>query len=642
MSACAEETADADARTCGQHGFAQCWRTWLAMMAVMLGGHCWAGDIAVSTVMIPMRDGVRLATDLYQPAASPADSHQRYPVVLTRSPYGKSRDSDVALARLLAAHGYIAAIQDIRGRYASEGAFHKYAASEPADGFDSIAYLAALPNSNGRVGMWGTSYGAHTQADAAKLNPPALKAMLINHGGMSNAWDHAVRHAGAFELGRELSWAFRQIPIESDDPIVKRYFEQVSLNDWYQAQPLRPGLSPLSMAPEYEAYYFDELTRSDYDDYWQNMALNWRDHYAQSADAAMLHVGGWYDIFLRGTIENHVGLSKLKHGPVQLLIGPWTHSGNARSFAGEVAFGADAAIVDFGLDFQRRWFDRYLKATPAESEQAPIRLFLMGAGDGRRTAEGRLMHGGYWTEAKQWPLPGATPTHYFLRAEGELSLKAPADDNSSTTFSFDPEHPVPTLGGNVSSRVGDGAYDQRERQDKPGSRPPYLPLSARSDVLVFQTEPLAHEVIVAGDIDVVLYVASSAVDTDFTAKLIDVYPPSEDFPAGFAMNLSDAIVRVSYRDDRTQRDLIEPGTVYRLSIRPFATANIFKAGHRIRLDISSSNFPRFDVNPNTGEPLGRNRRSIKADNTVFHDVQRASYLLLTTLPQRPTRAAAQR
>ena len=594
------------------------------------------------TEMIAMRDGVRLATDIYRPRIAVAAGDESMPVVLTRTPYGKRRESDVALARLLVGHGYIVAVQDTRGRYASEGAFSKYSALEATDGFDTIAWLAAMPGSNGRIGMWGTSYAAHTQADAAKLAPPALKALLINQGGMANAWDHAVRHGGAFEWGRELSWAFRQIPLETSDPVVKRHVEQQSVADWYAVQPFRPGLNPLSIAPEYEAYFLRELTESDYTEYWRGIGLNWSEYYAGTADAAMLHVGGWYDIFLRGTVQNYQSLSRLKRAPQRMLVGPWTHSGNARTFAGDVDFGEAAAVRDFGLDFHLRWFDRHLKQVDSPGGEAPVRVFLMGSGDGHRTAEGRLAHGGYWVESAAWPLEGVQPTAFYLHAGGALTMQSSVADASSTTFTFDPEHPVPTVGGNVSARLGDGAYDQRERPDRPGSRPPYLPLAARNDVLVFQTPPLEQEQIIAGEIEVVLFVSSTAVDTDFTAKLVDVYPPSADFPQGFAMNLSDALVRASYRNDRHRRALIEPGKVYRLRIRPFATANLFKRGHRIRLDISSSNFPRFDINPNTGEPLGRQRRNARADNTVFHDVARPSHVVLPLLPARPEPASPPR
>ena len=255
------------------------------------------------------------------------------------------------------------------------------------------------------------------------------------------------------------------------------------------------------------------------------------------------------------------------------------------------------------------------------------------------TADGRLKHGGYWTEVEAWPIPRATPVSFFLHGDGGLSRSRPTQVRASTSYTFDPSDPVPTLGGNVSARVKDGAYDQRARPDFFPSQAPYLPLSARRDVLVFQTEPLAEDVIIAGPIEVVLYASSTAVDTDFTAKLIDVYPSSETVPSGFDLNLTDAMLRASYRDDRLTRDLIEPGEVYRLIVRPFPTANVFKKGHRIRLDISSSNFPRFDVNPNTGEPLGKHRRTIDAHNTIYHDAERASHVVLPLLATHPTRIA---
>ena len=611
-------------------------RILVAIVAVQASISVSAQDIVVErNVLIPMRDGIRLAADVYRPASDGVIIAGRSPVLLTRTPYSKSRESTVATAEHFARHGYVAVVQDMRGLYESEGQFSKYSDFEPPDGYDTVEWVARQDWSDGRVGMWGTSYGAHTQADAAKLNPPSLKAMLLNQGGMANAWDHAVRHGGAFELGRELTWAFRQIPAESDDPVIHALFEKEKITDWYAALPFRPGLSPLAIAPAFETYILNEYTRSDYSDFWQRKPLNWSAWYDETADATMLHVGGWYDIFLRGTILNYRELRRLKASPIELMIGPWTHSGNDETHSGDVDFGAAAAILDFDNDFQRRWFDIYLKGEQAAVPRNPVRLFVMGTGDGSRTEDDRLMHGGYWTEAPDWPLPDAEPTAYYLTGDGGLSQARPDVRQSSTTYTFDPRHPVPTLGGNVSARVYDGAFDQRERPDFHGSRPPYLPLRSRADVLVFQTEPLEQDVVVIGPIEVVLYASSTAVDTDFTAKLVDVYPPSTDFPGGFDMNISDALVRASYRDDRETRDLIEPGEVYRLVIRPFATANVFKKGHRIRVDISSSNFPRFDVNPNTGEPLGKHRRMVSADNTVYHGRDRASHILLPIVPSPP-------
>lgn len=609
----------------------------LVLMTLLASAALAANEYVVErNVMIPMRDGTMLATDIYRPMEGNEPAKERLPVILSRSPYGKTRDRDVAFAEQLASHGYIAVIQDIRGRYASGGEFTKYSAHEAPDGYDTIEWLAAQPYADGRVGMWGTSYAAHAQADAAKLAPPALKAMILNQGGMSDAWDHAVRHGGAFELGRELTWAFRQIPLEIDDPVVRASFEREVVTDWYAALPLRPGLNPLSIAPEYEKYFLEEYTTSDYTDYWRGISLNWKDHYEATSDAAMLHVGGWYDIFLRGTIENFVALRRLKQSSVELLVGPWTHGGNARSYAGDVDFGPEAAIDDFHGEFQRRWFDRQFKG--GRQSEKPVRLFVMGTGDGRKDEAGRLQHGGYWTESDAWPLPGVKPTPFYLRADGTLSEEKPANEDASTTFTFDPARPVPTIGGNVSARVRDGAFDQRERPDFPGSAAPYLPLKARSDVVVFQTELLEEDLVVVGPLEVVLYASSNSVDTDFTAKLIDVHPPGRDFPTGFDMNISDALVRASYRNGRHKRDLIEPGRVYRLVIRPFPTANVFRKGHRVRLDISSSSFPRFDVNPNTGEPLGRHRRMKPADNTIWHDGGRPSHIVLPLLPALPPRA----
>lgn len=598
-------------------------------------GLAYDGVTVERDVMIRARDGVLLATDIYRPTAGGVPESDPLPVLLQRTPYGKNSGRFDEQVDFFARHGYVVAVQDMRGRYGSEGTFTKYHDHDAPDGYDTIQWLARQPWSDGQVGMWGTSYGAHTQADAAKMNPPALATMVLNQGGMANGWDHAIRHGGAFELGRELTWAFRQIPAETEDPVVRELFEKEDVKDWYSALPLREGLSPLSVAPEFEAYYFRELTNSDYGDLWKGIGLNWEEYYEQTADVPMLHIGGWYDIFLRGTLQNYEELGRLKSSPVRLLVGPWTHSGNARTYAGDVDFGPDAALADFAHGFHVRWFDYFLKdkATGVDT-QAPVRIFVMGTGDGSGDANGRLMHGGYWRDAEAWPLPEAEARRMYLHGDGSLRAEAPSVRAASTTYTFDPRHPVPTLGGTVSARLSDGAYDQRERPDFPGSRPPYLPLRSRPDVLVFQTDPLEEDVTVIGPIEVRLFVSSTAVDTDFTAKLVDVYPPSEDFPTGFDLNITDAMVRASYRDDRHTRDLIEPGRVYELVIRPFATANVFKRGHRIRLDVSSSNFPRWDVNPNTGEPLGRNRRAVPAENTVHHDGERPSSVVLPIVEAR--------
>ena len=585
-------------------------------------------------VMMPARDGVRLATDIYRPVPETGSHGTKLPVLLHRTPYDKAVPATQEIAQQLAVAGYVVVVQDTRGRHRSEGVFEKYYAYDAYDGFDAIEWVSKLPYCNGKVGMFGTSYAAHTQADASKLNPPHLSTMVLNMGGMANAWNHSVRNDGAFEMGRQYTWAWEQALADTKNPVAKAMLTNEHEFDWYAALPLRKGLNPLSIEPVYEGYYLDEATRSDYGPYWQTLGMQWEKYYAQTADVPMLHIGGWYDIYLRGTIENFQKLGQMKKSPMRLLIGPWTHHGDMFDYAGDVAFGPDAALLDFDTGFHLRWFDFYLKGiqTPV-STQAPVRYFLMGTGDGHKDTHSRLFHGGQWRDAQQWPPAESRLTLFYLHGDGSLSQHKPStSEPAATTFDFDPTHPVPTIGGGVSKRLKDGAYDQRERPDMPGSRAPYLPLRSRQDVLVFETEPLQEDVVIAGPVEVTLFVSSSGTDTDFTAKLVDVYPPSKDFPEGFDMNLTDGILRASYRDEAKTRTLLKPGEVYKLTVRPYDTANVFKKGHRIRVDISSSNFPRFDVNPNTGEPLGENRRTLVVQNTVFHEDKHPSSVQLSLMP----------
>jgi len=590
--------------------------------------------LAERNVMVRMRDGVRLATDIWRPARGGVPVDGKSPVLLLRTPYDKS--ARAPQAPFFAEHGYVVALQDMRGRYQSEGVFAKVQPKDATDGYDTIEWLAELPYADGSVGMWGTSFDAHAEAGAAALHPPALKTLLINMGGMANAWDHGVRYRGAYEMGRQLTWAWSQMAADARSDAIKKLLAQEKVEDWYSRQPMRRGLNPLSAAPEFEGWYMEFFERADYDAFWKDPMLAWNEHYAETSDIPMLQVGGWYDIFLAGTFENFVALAKLKRSSQRLLVGPWTHSGNRRPYAGDVSFGEHAAIADFTTEFHLRWFDHFLKGKPNGVEQDPaVRIFVMGTGDGHKDADGRLFHGGYWRTAASWPLPDTRLTPYYFRADGSLSTAKPVAASASTTFTADPRHPVPTIGGGVSARLLDGAFDQREGSRFPGSSAPYLPLRSRPDIVVFQTEPLTEDVTVIGPIKVVVYASASTVDVDLTAKLIDVYPPSDEWPSGFDLNLTDAIVRGRYRATRDHAVPLTPGRVYPFTIEPFPTANVFKKGHRIRVDIASSNFPRFDVNPNTGEPLGRNRRMVTADITIHHSAQYPSHIVLPLAPARP-------
>ena len=342
-----------------------------------------------------------------------------------------------------------------------------------------------------------------------------------------------------------------------------------------------------------------------------------------------------------------------------MLMGPWTHGIHTleQSFSGDVEFGEEAALDDF-RNLHLRYFDRALKGVDnGEAEAPPVRIFAMGGGGGYRTSGGRLFHGGRWRDEAEWPLARTNYTPYYLHGDGTLSTEEPDADGGGTVYRFDPADPVPSIGGNVSSLseigplppgVGDpanapwrarveqlmvpGGFDQVEGPEFYGCEPPYLPLGSRPDVLVFATGALAEDVEVTGPIEVKLWVSSSAPDTDFTAKLIDWYPPSRWYPHGYALNLTDSIARLRYRNGREKGELLTPGEAAELTITLYPTSNLFAAGHRIRLDVSSSNFPRFDVNPNTGDPIGRERRRQGADNRVHHNRAQPSHVVLPVIP----------
>ncbi len=591
--------------------------------------------LSEKNLMIPMRDGVSLAADIYRPAKEGKLVEEKLPLLLHRTPYDKNGSSRVKSAEFFAQNGYVVVVQDLRGCYASEGDFTKYI-GEGRDGYDTIEFLARLPYVDGNVGMWGTSYAAHVQANAAKLRPPHLRTITVNMGGLYSGWDHKIRNHGAFEL-QQVTWAFRQLATETEDPLVREMLQQEDIRDWLTALPFRKGLNPLSVAPNFEDYILTMMTHGDYDEYWKQLDINWAEYYDQTADIPTLLISGWYDSYCGGTTKNFLGLKKHLTAPVHLLMGPWTHSGNTRSYAGDVEFGPDAAIVDFHREFHLRWMDRFLKGKETDSrDELPVRVFVMGTGDGHKDTNGRMVHGGYWRSETTWPIPGTALTPFYFHPDGALRPEPPSEEIPPTTYTYDPTDPVPTIGGAFSSTspvFEPGAYHQAEREDLYGSVPPYLPLKARRDVVVFQTDPLEEPVEVVGPIEIEIYVSSTAVDTDFTAKLVDVYPPSSDFPSGFEMNLTDGILRARYRNSPSTQELLQPGKIYKLVIEPFPTANVFKKGHRIRVDISSSNFPRFDVNPNTGEPLGRQRSMATADNFIYHDTSHLSRVVLPLVPK---------
>jgi uncharacterized protein len=613
------------------------------------------GNVAIEhDIMVTVRDGVRLATDVYRPARAGKPVEGAFPVILERTPYGKAEPSRselrvgesepmsrLTVAEYFVRHGYVVVYQDCRGRYGSEGGFTKYL-DDAADGYDTVAWIGQQPWCNGRIGTMGLSYAAHTQAALACLNPPGLACMFLDSGGFSNAYQGGIRQGGAFEL-KQATWAYRQAlnSADAENPTTLTALEAEDMRDWFTRMPWRRGHSPVRWVPEYEDYLFEQWTAGTFGDYWKKAGIYAAGFYDDFADVPMVHMSSWYDPYPRTATENYIGLSRRKKGPVRLLLGPWIHGDRIKSYAGDVDFGpqsvVDGNLAEDFLALRLQWFDRWLRGVDNGVEAEPaVRLFVMGGGTGRRNAKGRMDHGGRWRDAADWPLPETAFTNYYLQADGGLGTEAPAEPEKALSFDYDPKNPVPSVGGSITSGapvMEGGAFDQHESERFFGCRPPYLPLATRPDILVFQTEPLSEDVEVIGPIQVRLWISSNCPDTDFTAKLVDVYPPNADYPRGFAMNITSGILRCRYRDSWEAPAMMAPGEVYDITVEAFPTANLFKAGHRIRLDISSSNFPHFDANPNTGEPEGLSRRTRVATNSVRVDRARPSHVILPIVPR---------
>jgi putative CocE/NonD family hydrolase len=578
-----------------------------------------------------MRDGIQLATDIYFPAGADQPAAGQFPVILERTPYDKAAAGNVQNGRYFARRGYICAIQDVRGRFKSEGEWYPFAKEAP-DGYDTVEWLAAQPWSTGQVGTMGGSYCGSDQSALATLNPPHLTTMIVAVGA-SSYYHASMRQNGALEQ-RFIIYAFRMATTSKEalaDAGLKATLTKAYANvgELLTRLPFKKGASPLRLLPSYEQWVLDILTHGEFDEYWQQRGYAIAHHYDEHADVPSLYLGGWYDSYARATCENFIALRQRKNAPQILLMGPWTHGGWEATYAGDLDFGTDS-LINYN-DLRLAWFDHFLKGLSTEfSHCPPVKLFVMGTGDGQLNTEGRLQHGGFWRNEPTFPLPDTAFTPFSLHAEGLLSTVPPEQNVESSCYTFDPRDPVPTIGGGISAAspiMEPGAYDQRGRPDFFGSRDT-LPLNARSDVLSFQSEPLTETLEVTGPITVKLYAASSARDTDFTAKLIDVYPPSADYPDGLALNLTDSIIRARYRNSWTQPEYLEPGEIYPFTFELYPTSNVFKAGHRLRVDISSSNFPRFDVNPNTGGPLGLERRFEVSQQAIYHDADHPSHIIL--------------
>jgi uncharacterized protein len=603
----------------------------------------------IRNVMVPMRDGVKLATDIYFPATKDGTPVPgKFPTLLRRTPYGKGAPDPTISSvtpeqqkrrdaqSYFASHGYVVLVQDCRGQFDSQGTFY-IDVNEGPDGYDTVEWAAKQPWSNGKIGTYGGSYSSQVQNAMAVLRPPHLSAMFVMVGA-SDYYEEGAYRGGAYTLLHNL---FYPISFASNsqeamkNPAIRAEMLEALGNDhlgaWLSAYPFRPNASPLMDSPINQKWFQDQIDHYFFDDYWKQNGYNFEVNYDKYPDIPIYFLSGWYDLFEHGSLHNFMAMAARHKSPTKLVMGPWVHGIGTRS-SGDVDFGPTAEVSM--LDQERRWFDQLLKGkNTGVLQEPPVHLFVMGGGDGLKTLNGHMEDGGEWMATSAWPPPGSVSHEYYLHGDGSLNEQMPGAETASE-YQFDPHHPVPTIGGQIDS--GKDFSPAGPRDQKCSSKIPFcdndLPLSSRSDVLVFQTPVLDSDTAVAGMITVDLWISSSAPDTDFTAKLIDVAPGNRDYPDGFAMNLEDRIVRVRLSPDRTKPELLKPGEIRKVSIDLLGVANRFKKGHRIRLDISSSNFPFFDVNPNTGERPGYQTHMAIAMNTVYHDKDHPSHINLPILP----------
>ncbi|MEN3284050.1 MAG: uncharacterized protein V7607_5190 [Solirubrobacteraceae bacterium] len=552
-------------------------------------------------VPIPLPDGTVLSADVWRPADGRAA-----PVLLQRTPYDKSFalvvQGGLDPARAVAA-GYAVVVVDVRGRFASQGTFDPFV-HEAADGAATVGWVAAQPFCDGRVAMYGGSYVGATQLLAAVECPPALRAILP-HVTAADYHDGWTYEGGAFQLGLALSWATNLAAGELErrrdrgedvdaleealeaalaEPLAA--YERLPLVD----QPLLAELAP---------YYRRWLEHPTRDAYWR--AISARDRLA-AIDVPALHMGGWHDVFLSGTLATYEALRALGGAPQRLVVGPWAHAGWGDA-VGEVIYGARASRYALEpTELHLEFFDRVMRRARAGAadDAPPVRIFVMGVNR--------------WRDEDDWPLARAATRRLHLRADARLTLEPPEDGEAQRTYVYDPADPVPTAGGRTllpghEASIALGPRDQRS-------------IEARPDVLTYTTAALERDVEVTGAVTLHLHAASSAPDTDWTAKLVDVHPD------GRALSVVDGILRARYRDGDWPPRMLEPDRPERFVIALGATSIAFLAGHSIRLEVSSSNFPRFDRNPNTGgDPALATASDLRpARQRIFHDAERPSHL----------------
>jgi hypothetical protein len=564
--------------------------------------------VVEKNVAMKTRDGVTLYADIYRPAAE-----GRYPVLLQRTPYNK--DGGDTFGHKAAGRGYIVVIQDVRGRFTSEGEWYTFK-HESADGYDAVEWAAALPGSNGKVGMFGGSYVGATQMLTAIAHPPHL-AGICPVVTASNYHENWTYQGGAFEQWFNESWSaglagdtLNRALRRDTNALVGSTVLPLTRFPVFNIHAPRDGADlTQALAP----YFIDWLAHPQYDDYWKQWSI---EENFQNIQVPALTIAAWYDIFQGGSLRNYAGMKEhaandAARAGQRLLVTIGGHAGGGRHI-GSVDFGSAAEDFDEN-NVTLDWYD-YLflgKENQFADATKPVRIFVMGANE--------------WRDEAEWPLTRAVETRYLLgsnvnanSAAGKGFLLEPgvmkrASGGSSDAFTYDPANPVPTVGGPLCcdpQHLPGGPRDQRE-------------VEKRADVLVYSTGPLQQDVEVTGPVTLDMFASTSAADTDFTGKLVDVAPD------GTAINLTEGILRARYRESTKDAPKpITPGQIYEYKIDLWSTSNVFLKGHQIRLEVSSSNFPRFDRNLNTGKDAATSVTMVKATNTVYHDAQHPSALVL--------------
>ena len=545
---------------------------------------------------VPMRDGVNLSADVYLPKAQ-----GNFPTVLLRTPYDNNTAVNIEKARGLANNGYACVVQDVRGRYDSDGEYYPFN-NEALDGYDTHEWIGNQEWSNGKIGTSGSSYVGWVQWQGA-LHRSKYLTCLAPRVMCGDLFTGLVFPGGAMLLNVAMTWGMRTNG---------RTGQSIEYHNWTEAFRALPLNKMDELAGRNLNFWKDWFEHSSYDEYWS--ATNVEEMYGEIAVPAF-NMSGWFDLYSESAFTHFNGLREQGRTPEtqqsKLIVGPWPHSLSTSIQTGDVNFGANS-MVDLD-DLELRWFDHWLKGIDnGILDEAPIRLFIMGTNE--------------WRDEYEWPLARTDWQKWFLhsdgnantlRGDGSLSTEAQGDEPTDQ-YVYDPNFPAQTIGGNnccSPNIVPWGPYDQR-------------PVEMRGDVLCYTSAPMEADMEVTGPIRVRLYAATDGLDSDWTAKLVDVSPTD------YAMNLCDGIIRARFRESFSNPSLLEPNKVYEYEVNVAVTGNVFKKGHRVRVEISSSNFPRFDRNLNTGNDIGGDTQIRPAQQTIYHNREYPSHILLPVIPAR--------